>query len=206
MAGRDDGLVGLLGQAPGRVQPRDACPPALVGVDERFPPRDDAHAFDVFEVACLVFRRGDHVLGTEATRAGLDGEPVVGVTDAVDLRLTAVGSGAVCLVLDHLDQEPRVDAGGEPREVLQVGVPVEDRPALVSGVALAAGRSAPLDHERRQPVSGGEDAGGKPRDAPADDDHVILLVAGVAITGVVGHCTAPFGSIWCHQSSVSGHG
>ena len=56
VAGADDRLVRLLGEAARRVQPPDTGPTALVDVDERLPAVDDPDAIDAVEVADLVLR------------------------------------------------------------------------------------------------------------------------------------------------------
>jgi len=120
--------MGFLGEPARCVEPVDAGPAALVGVDVRLPAVDDADAVDLVQIAHRVLRRRDDVLRAIAVASvGLDGEPVVGSFDALDGRLVTLTAGSVGLFFGQVEELSGVDAGGEAGDVLEVGVAPENR-------------------------------------------------------------------------------
>lgn len=68
----------------------------------------------------------------------------------------ALAASVLGLLAEQVEELAAVDAGREPGDVLEVGVPPDDRLARI-------------DHQRVQPVAGGEYAGREPGHAAADD-------------------------------------
>jgi hypothetical protein len=125
VAGTDDGLMGLFGQATGRVETVDAGAPALVDVEEGLAALEQAD-IEMVEVVDGVFRGRDDAVGAVAVPGrGVDDEAVVGRLEASDGGLPIPTARSLGLCAEHVEQQPGVDTGGEAGVVFQAGIPAQ---------------------------------------------------------------------------------
>lgn len=165
VAGRDDRLVGFLGQPTRGVDAVDGRSPGPVDVHEVLAPTLDATHVEGHEVVTVRPRGRDHPAGLERLATlGLEAKARLEVRLVYWFRTRyapefELGTGGAGLLAAQLQVAPGVDSVGKTGIVLEAGVAREDRLATV-------------DDERVESRAGGEDRSGEAGDAPADDTDV----------------------------------